>query len=308
MKLQRLMLAGERLSFVLLLATLVALHFDLFSDARPQLGWLAVLRDAGDLSHVALLGIWAGLCQGRQWIKWPAIAAIILLLACFPPSFIQDWRWGATSERWLGYGPVLLFSYASAFALLAVSLKLRGFVVAGISPGETSSRLRFSIRSLLILTIVAAAAVRGGQLLYGYAQEHEEARLRLAFAGLGVVLAASAGLTLWATLAPGRRWARLMILAASCPALALIPPYLGGNDTSFSPLAVLIGAHAAVLAGALLVVNACGYRVSKRSVLASVKNCEKTHQMQSQRPILELMASNGGAVGRADLLTPEETR
>lgn len=265
MRLERLTLASERCALALLVLAFILFHFEFFTadDVRPA--WLALLREAADLGAIALLGLATALWRASRFLKWPAVAAGMSLLAFSPPSFIQDWRWIASPERWLEYGPVLLTSYVATYSCWLLTFKFRGYAVLPLRTDEAPpERIRFSIKSLLALTIAAALAVRAGQIAYGNAVENPEVRVRQAFAGLGGSLGIAAGLVVWAALTPGSRRTKLVIAAATCPLLALVPPYLGGNDARFSPLMMLIGAHAALLAGALLVVGACGYCLANR--------------------------------------------
>jgi hypothetical protein len=75
-----------------------------------------------------------------------------------------------------------------------------------------------------------------------------------------------AGTAIWATLPVGRLWWRLALLAVLSSTCVWLQTYLVGDTvTAIEWGNVLYGwIQAAILAGTLLVVRACGYRLIKR--------------------------------------------
>jgi hypothetical protein len=133
---------------------------------------------------------------------------------------------------------------------------------------------QFSIRSLLAWTALIAVVIGLARVMHAapiwtepdaFAQQQ-----MIAFGLLGMTSALIAATAIWATLPVGRLWWRLVLLAILAPAAMVLSRYmmgvtLGESVTSIDWFWILFGwLQAVILAGTLLVVRGCGYRLIKR--------------------------------------------
>ncbi|HEV7224566.1 MAG TPA: hypothetical protein VGN42_17790 [Pirellulales bacterium] len=250
----------EGLALAFLAIVHLTIRFDWPGAAFDRTFAFAALRDAADLSQLALLLAWAALGPGAVRWRWPAAGLLILVWFNAPASFSGVRNWQTAPSVCDIYGAEFLAVYAGALAALFLALRCSGVGVVHAAGGASCGlRFRFSLRAMFLAIIVSAILVRGAQMMHRASIERPELIERFAFAGLAATMAIVAVFSLWAALSPGRPYRRLLALGVVAPLLAFIPPYLGGKEFFFAPLNYLNGALAIVMTCSLLVGRCCGY-------------------------------------------------
>lgn len=210
------------------------------------------------LGQACLLGFWAALSRGPRWLRLGGLAAGAVYLEALVSYGLRedDLRLVATIS-------VATISVVSAAALLAARrgrAELRRVVPAERVPPREG--LRFSIRGLMLTTLIVATLLggaRGVRQAFGHFTPSLFASAVLAVSL--VVLALAAG---WAALGVARPAGRACAVLACAVAYGGLFAYGVSEDRDWEPIAyfviVVAGQSAAVLAS-LLVARSAGYRL-----------------------------------------------
>jgi len=129
-------------------------------------------------------------------------------------------------------------------------------------PRPISEELRFTLRTIIALTIAIAALLAIGRFIRELAPVSQN--LRFAIVGFTLTLTALlvTGMLVWASLGPGRPIIRVPIVVVGAAILGLLPAYsMNGPASLYLIWPSLTTLVALVTAGSLLVIRSCGYRL-----------------------------------------------
>jgi hypothetical protein len=288
-------------------AAVVALHLLILVQSQlwPDVSWLQTAGDAQPVVAIALLAAWGLMGPGRSWFRWSAV--LLLAFAWMLAMAGGDRRYFNPANSELP----LPFSIAIAAALVLGAIRLCGLRMTVIEEGSPEPRPQFSIRALMLATLLVAMTLGGLELLrptivaaestnyysdlaayfaqleanatYGRLEITRglvptAATVRQLVLSLAVAGSAAGGLAV--VLRPGAIWLRLAIAGVTLPTLAVYLTHLAGaGDEAFATRATEMAvalASVAVLTGVgVLPLRLMGYRLLRGERRAPASLCAR---------------------------------
>jgi hypothetical protein len=215
------------------------------------------LRDAVAFSSVGLLAMWLVFAR-----KTPVMMSLVGVVAVLGVAILWN-IWPAATRETTGD---LLAIYAVATLIGLCSARLFGLRIGRASAIEPSGiRIRYSLRSLFLLTTIAALAARPLFAWHAELVAAETVPTGVALLALATPAAIATLLIAWAVLSPrpsGARTATMLLAAALSGGAAAA---LCGREADGWEIGLWLGLQAAFVAAPLAVVRACGYRFGRRA-------------------------------------------
>jgi hypothetical protein len=227
----------------------------------PGLAWehlpVAALL-ALTFGQACLLGFWAAFSAASGWLRLGGLVAGAVYLEVLTAA-------GSNDDDFLFMASIA----AGVIATVLLTTRLRWAElrrVEAAGPRPDAEGLRFSIRGLMLFTL-------GVALLMGGARGTRQAFGHL---GPGLFVTAVWSLSLvvlalaacWATLGPGRPWARVAAVSLGAVASGALFAYGIGEDRSWESLGyfvIITAGQSALVLASLLVVRSAGLRLLARS-------------------------------------------
>jgi hypothetical protein len=245
---------------VIVLILLVVAHATAWWVIRHlglNFGWTILTVVSLFVCQPVLVAAWMIAGPGAWWWRWP-LCGLSLLAGAAYFWWSSDLSFEANLVTWV----VVTVAIVAAGLILT---RLSGIDLCR-APTQRAMPWHFTIRSLLIWTAVIAAGMQSARWIHGAMARINENKPNEppTFALLGVCSALIAATAIWTTLPEGRIWWRWGPLALITAAAGALGPYLAGRTTVEWEFIIVGGVQAALLAGTLLVVRGCGYRLDKR--------------------------------------------
>ncbi len=221
------------------------------SDRSTMFRWLQAVWLGIMFGQTTLLGTWAGLGLSRWWKRlfWVSVGIgciLLLLTLCQDSSFYE-------------IGTVVVLSTALV-AMTAIVLRVSGSVIQpGWLDAARARRLQFSVRQLMIVTLLVGCLAAVGRALPSYAID---ARWLSGAILWGAVSAWFGLVPVWPALAtthPVRYGIESVVVAAT---IACCLGRIAANGDE-ALLTTGIAIEATVVVVSLLVVRSCGYRLTR---------------------------------------------
>lgn len=219
--------------------------------------FLVVAVVLGVISAVAaVLALWLALGSGRA--IWRAILAVggasgAALAFCAIS--------GEAEAEWLA----MMWVVVATITAMLIAVRIRGFKLLDAAGKQAQSvELQFSVTHLLALTAVVAAVAAAARLLTPIAAPPSAMSFFLAIA---MCLGTVALVAVWAMLRSDLTRAKTLTLLIVAIAMAGLT-YYGVEATNVDPGAIwgsTVIVYTVALAGSLLVVRACGFRLVRLS-------------------------------------------
>ena len=269
----------------LLVTAHVLAHF-IVSAWWPSTGEIGdVAHNALILSQSALIVLWIVFGPGRKLVRWPLAALLLVPLArAVGTQFTPD---AATQIYYL------IGTQAVMLLVAGILIRLRKWRLTRSIGGEAPAQLRYSLRSILIMTTVAAVAMVLAQTARTQVAASVPPPLWIGRVTLALPFAIIPLLALWAALNRGSAWLGILILCFAAPVLGLATLYITAWKNSVPMMAAWTSLHALIVVGTLLVFRGCGYRIIKKTRVP-----ESSPSISA--PTLELTASETVSDARLD--------
>jgi hypothetical protein len=186
----------------------------------------------------------------------------------------------ASIARWELLLPIVLRAIAvQSFVITVVLLgiRLKGFAMRrdDLANGH---EFQFSLRALMILTGASAVAIWLAQLVRSRVDSSVTVPEVLGIGIFSATGAANALLAVWVALGSSKVWLRLLILGIATLVLGAMPPYVCHREQDLGAMISWACIHAVLVAGSLLVLRACGYRLARAARVATPLSAGKTAQ------------------------------
>jgi hypothetical protein len=205
------------------------------------------------LSQVSLLGFWGGLAPLGWPVRLTGVAIGIAYLG---------WQFCFNMGGWaLGF---LLFVFLSTIAVTGIMLVVRQCVARldRTSKANTSAdteALRFSIRHLMLLTLVVSCTLAIGRWLLPYFPTFAfDLTVSLSFMSV-------AGTSVWAMLGKAHLVRRSCIVLVVGLPPACVPVFFLGDENNLWFWITILTVQTTVLLASLFVVRRCGFRLVRLS-------------------------------------------
>lgn len=231
-------------------------------------------------ADAGLLGVWGALGETRLWWR----LTLVLLATAW---LIMVTLAGGSNAQIVGLS---LMIGLPTVLLLLVLIGLRHShrqlqVVHSLEASTASEGFQFTIRHLLLTTAIVAVVLAIGKNI-----PHLDEIVVIVVVVLCPCLVLVELAVLWATLGFARPAMRLSIVLPAAFVVGLVPPFYSGSLrqqgwTTFVAWSCITGLQAAIIAGTLLVVRSCGYRLASRKANAAGtgKNCRIIEIQYSSR-------------------------
>lgn len=275
----------EYLALIVLIAAHFALYLVLPDSGQIGSSALVIVRDALPFSQAALIAIWLAVGPLSWFVRWPlALCSLVVFrIAITSPSpGVIDLRslqnYVAPPISFVSMSHIEWRMVAAEVVVVAVglvALRLAGFAMRR-DERVAGRDLQFSLRSLMIATAVCAVSVWLAQWLRNRMDAESVVPEFLGVAIVSLTFAAVALLAVWATLSAKGFWLRMAVFVVVTPVLAAVPAYVCHRETDIGPMMLWTVAHAAIVAGSLLVVRTCGCRLIRSTHPATQVSRELT--------------------------------
>ncbi len=221
----------------------------LVKSAGSDFGWAIGACVASWFGQASLLGIWLGLGKRPHITRVMSVALGVIILYL---------SMGLASGDWSGEIVIVLgvsIAFVSTPLLLARCFRIA--IQVDSSPTTLASRLRFSIRHLLILTLVVACAITLGRIVL---QDNPQRQFMLGLMTYGTIFQMMGVVPVWLILAtkqPVLHGLGLVTISA-CAGYTL--GWMVDLPIRVQTM-VILAAGTSVVVISLLVVRLCGYRL-----------------------------------------------
>lgn len=222
------------------------------------------------VAQVGLLIAWGSLGPGQWFLRLPLAAMLLyaifaLQLYIMPEGIVSASPFSVNSDALLRYW--LIACEAALAGCLLVGLRMAGFHVGRIgesSPiGRDEFHPRWSLKTLIALTLLGALLIKVGMVLREYWVAHSNSHTWIAGMLLSVPVSSVILLGFWTVLRPRGVFLRLLCVAPIAGVLAfLVAAALGPTYADVTtPVLVVLGYEAAVVLIVLGGVRLCGFRL-----------------------------------------------
>jgi hypothetical protein len=218
-------------------------------------------------AQAGLLGIWGALGTTRPMWRLPAVVTTTAYLCVLNITADRNWsRWSEIGMRYL-----LMIALPTAVIFLALSrlrhsrrrLSLAHSV--GLSP--TAERFQFTIRHLLLTTVVVAVVLAIGRGVRAFTDtESNVFVVSLAILVPWIIIVEMA--SLWAALGVGRPMPRLAVVVPTAFVVGAISFYYRANVIPvpvdwkmYVSESAILGLQAIITSASLLLIRSCGWRL-----------------------------------------------
>ena len=273
--------------FLIALAVLhAALGFG--AAACVEFGWrhqaAQVVFDAMFFADTGLLGAWAGLGRHSRKMGFIGVSLGLIYLGTLAAVGLRRSPYGrvgaADDDYVVAWIWLLLLALAmvTIAVMMAAALALRqrkirlvryGTDSRGIQEGDP---LQFSILQLMLLVFVVAVLVKLGPFARAHLDDYQSyvSSLVVVAAG-GLCFGGVAFLASWAALATRRPVIGSLAAVALAAPIGLVPPYYFPQffPLDFAGTAATTALQAVVVAGTLLAVRTCGYRLVCHQIIST---------------------------------------
>jgi hypothetical protein len=235
-----------------------------------------LVRDSLLVAQPTLLAAWAVLGPGKGWIRLVLAAILGAAPISFALALDQEWRsllgagsgsmqpgavlsdYRAFAGLWVRFGSVL--------AVGVVLARSRGWTIRYCGSMPKNAAGQFTLRTLLVVTTLMAAALWAGPRMRVDAGQRPVATA-FAYWSVAVPLALTVLGTVWAVLRPGMPIWRIALAVVWAGAMGWLPTYLCSRDDDLVHMASWAILSSAIVAVSLFTVRAAGaFLMHKREI------------------------------------------